>query len=59
MIIDLEQIQNLVFQKLSLIISHLQPDPECKEYFGHSFRLDQISIKFRKAKLPQTKSDYL
>ncbi|MDF2552316.1 MAG: hypothetical protein K0R77_1591 [Chryseobacterium sp.] len=55
MITELGQLQNLVFSKLSLIISNLLQDPECEEYFGHSFRLDHSSIKFRKAKITPKK----
>lgn len=55
MITELEQLQNSVFSKLGLIISNLEPDCECEEYFGHSFRLDQFSIKFRKAKITPKK----
>lgn len=55
MITEFEQLQNSVFSKLNLIISNLQPDSECEEYFGHSFQLDQFSIKFRKAKITPKK----
>ena len=55
MITGLEQMQNLVFSKLSLIISHLQPDSECADYCGHSFQLNQFNIKFRKAKITSKK----
>lgn len=55
MITELEQLQNSVFSTLNLIISSLQPDPECKEYFGHSFQLNQFGIKFRKAKITPKK----
>lgn len=55
MITELEQLQNSVFSKLSLIISHLQPDPECEDYFGHSFQINHFNIKFRKAKITPKK----
>ncbi|HEX7870118.1 MAG TPA: MepB family protein [Chryseobacterium sp.] len=55
MITELEQLQNSIFSKLNLIISHLQPDSECEEYFGHSFQLNHLSIKFRKAKITPKK----
>lgn len=55
MITELEQLQNSIFSKLNLIISHLQPDSECEEYFGYSFQLNQLSIKFRKAKITPKK----
>ncbi|MCX8523218.1 MepB family protein [Chryseobacterium formosus] len=55
MITELEQLQNSIFSKLNLIISHLRPDSECEEYFGHSFQLNQFSIKFRKAKITPKK----
>ncbi|MCU7616913.1 MepB family protein [Chryseobacterium sp. PBS4-4] len=55
MITELEQLQNSVFSKLSLIISQLQPDSECEDYFGHSFQLNHLSIKFRKAKITPKK----
>ncbi|MCX8534021.1 MepB family protein [Chryseobacterium luquanense] len=55
MITELEQLQNSVFSKFNLIISHLQPDSECEEYFGNSFQLNQFSIKFRKAKITPKK----
>lgn len=55
MITQLEQLQNSVFSKLNVIISHLQPDLECEEYLGHSFQINQLSIKFRKAKITPRK----
>ena len=55
MITELEQLQNSVFTKLSLIISHLQPDSECEDYFGHQFQLNHFNIKFRKAKITPKK----
>lgn len=55
MITEFEQLQNSVFSKLNLIISHLQPDSECEEYFGYSFQLNQFTIKFRKAKITPKK----
>lgn len=55
MITELEQLQNSVFTKLNLIISHLQPDSECEDYFGHQFQLNHFNIKFRKAKITPKK----
>lgn len=55
MITELGQLQNLVFSKFNLIISHLQPDSECEDYFGHSFQLNHFNIKFRKAKITPKK----
>ncbi|CAD7813031.1 hypothetical protein CHRY9390_02598 [Chryseobacterium aquaeductus] len=55
MITEFEQLQNSVFSKLNLIISHLQPDSECDEYFGHQFQLNHFNIKFRKAKITPKK----
>ena len=55
MITQLEQIQNSVFSKLNVIISQIQPDSECEEYFGNNFQLNQFSIKFRKAKITPKK----
>lgn len=55
MITELEQLQNSVFSKLNVIITHLQPDFECEEYFGHNFQLNHHNIKFRKAKITPKK----
>lgn len=55
MITELELLNNSVFSKLNVIISHLLPDLECDEYLGHNFQLDQFSIKFRKAKITPKK----
>lgn len=52
---ELEQLQNSIFSKLNLTISNLQPDSECEDYFGYQFTLNQINIKFRKAKITPKK----
>ena len=55
MIKDLQHLQTSVFSKLQLIISQLEPDPECEKYLGHNFQINQINIKFRKAKITPKK----
>lgn len=52
---ELEQLQNSIFSKLNLLISNLQPDSECEDYFGYQFTLNQTNIKFRKAKITPKK----
>ncbi|MDH6254242.1 hypothetical protein M2347_003969 [Chryseobacterium sp. H1D6B] len=56
MIKELIPIQSSVFTKLGFPISHLHPDLECEEYFGYNFQLNQLFIKFRKAKITPKKT---
>lgn len=55
MIAPLEKLQELLFSNLSLVISNLHQEQECKEYFGCNFQLNFSQIKFRKAKVTPTK----
>jgi len=55
MIAPLEKLQELLFSNLSLVISNLHQEQECKEYFGCNFQLNSFQIKFRKAKVTPTK----
>lgn len=52
----LSTIDKTIFQPLGLKLSDLETDPECKEYSGHSFRLNDVDIKFRTAKITPTKT---
>lgn len=55
MIKELEQVQNSIFSKLSLLILNLKPDSECEDYLGYDFTLHNTNIKFRKAKITPKK----
>ena len=52
---SIEKLQNSLFSNLGLSISNLQKEPECEEYFGFNFQLNNFQIKFRKAKITPTK----
>lgn len=46
----------MIFHPLDLRLSDLAIDPECKEYYGHHFKLNDVDIKFRTAKITPTKT---
>lgn len=56
MIEELKQIENSVLKAREYKIQHLIEDKECKEYFGYNFQLNQLKIKFRKAKITPKKA---
>ncbi|RFS26495.1 hypothetical protein DVR12_01520 [Chitinophaga silvatica] len=51
----LSRIDNSIFQVNNLKISNLIEDLECEEYFGFNFQLENLQIKFRKAKITPKK----
>ena len=55
MITELEQLQNSIFSKLNVVISHLKPDSECEDYLGYNFQINHLNFKFRKAKITPKK----
>jgi len=44
-----------LFHKLNLNFSNIQSDVECEEYFGYNFQIENLNIKFRKAKITPKK----
>ncbi|WP_426278456.1 MepB family protein [Chryseobacterium sp. S-02] len=56
MIKEIEIIHNTIFQKSGLHVSRIVTDSECEEYLGYNFTLNQLSIKFRKAKITPKKA---
>ncbi|MCD9855296.1 MepB family protein [Epilithonimonas sp. JDS] len=55
MIKEIAALNDLVFRPLNLEISELTPDPECEDYLGFNFKINQTKIKFRKSKLTPKK----
>ncbi|MFY1045745.1 MepB family protein [Chryseobacterium sp. GP-SGM7] len=55
MITPIEKLQKLLFSHLNAVITNLQKEPECEDYFGFNFQLNNYQIKFRKAKITPTK----
>lgn len=56
MIKEIEILHHSVFSLLNLQLSDLTKDSECEEYSGYNFKLNQFSIKFRKAKVTPKKT---
>lgn len=52
----LNRIARSVFERLNLNLSDINADPECEAYSGSNFRLNERTIKFRKAKVTPKKS---
>ncbi|MCS3532113.1 MepB family protein [Chryseobacterium sp. JUb7] len=50
------EILHSVISLLNLQLSDLNKDSECEEYSGYNFKLNQFSIKFRKAKVTPKKT---
>ena len=55
MIKIIQQFEEIVLKPLQLSISNLEKDAECDEYFGYNFESNQLSFKFRKAKITPKK----
>lgn len=55
MTIDLRQIEYLFSKLTNRKITAFVIDNECAEYFGCSFKLDELQIKFRQAKITPKK----
>jgi hypothetical protein len=51
MIVELRRIENATLEEFTEIIK----DQECEEYFGYNFKIGQLKIKFRKAKITPKK----
>lgn len=58
MIKEIELIRHTIFDRLGLHITDLDKDAECEDYSGYNFRLGQLSIKFRKAKITPKKTGH-
>lgn len=56
MIEELNRIENLIFKLSGQKITNQVVDQECEEYLGLNFNIDQLNIKFRKAKLTPKKT---
>jgi len=52
----LQRLQDLVFSHFNLYITDIEKDLECEEYSGFNFVVNNIQIKFRKAKITPTKT---
>ncbi|MCT2564198.1 MepB family protein [Chryseobacterium herbae] len=53
---NLEHVDELIFQPLGLKLLHTEEDREAKDYFGCSFTLNRLHVKFRTAKITPTKT---
>ena len=53
---ELELIDKLVFKTCGFELKNIEIELESKEYFAHTFRLDDTNIKFRTAKITPTKT---
>src|SRR6187402_3036778 len=51
MIVELRRIENVISEEFTELIK----DQECEEYFGYNFKIEQLKIKFRKAKITPKK----
>ncbi len=55
MIEELKRIENSILKVNEQRIANLTNDQECDEYFGFDFQINQLKIKFRKAKITPKK----
>lgn len=53
---ELQLIENLFFQCFNQKITDYSQDLECEEYCGCNFKINQLNIKFRKAKVTPKKT---
>lgn len=51
----IQQFEEQILKRLNLSISNLEKDAECEEYIGSNFNVNQLLIKFRKAKITPKK----
>ena len=56
MVEELSRIENLILKLNRQKITNQVVDQECEEYLGLNFNIDQLSIKFRKAKITPKKT---
>ena len=49
------QFEAQFLRKLNLIISKLEKDAECEEYFGYNIYVNKVRFKFRKSKITPKK----
>lgn len=52
---EIEQINNSIFKLCGFELSNLIPETESQEYFACNFQLNEINVKFRKAKITPKK----
>ncbi|MBE8721170.1 MepB family protein [Sphingobacterium pedocola] len=52
---ELRILQQILFEPLGLSVNALEADQEAEEYSGFNFRLDRLSVKYRKAKITPKK----
>ena len=55
MINELNRVENLLFEQISLKISNVIEDEESQDYFGYNFQTNKLNFKFRKAKITPKK----
>ncbi|WP_413533807.1 MepB family protein [Empedobacter brevis] len=55
MIEIIKKFEDYILKSKNLSISNLEKDVECDEYFGYNFNVNELSIKFRKAKITPKK----
>ncbi|WP_413511248.1 MepB family protein [Myroides odoratus] len=53
---ELKQIETRLHQHLGLQLSTGTQDKECADYLGYNYQVDQLAIKFRKAKITPKKA---
>ncbi len=53
---ELCKLENTLLKNIDFKISVITQDAECEEYFGYNFRLQQLNIKYRKAKVTPKKN---
>ena len=53
---ELRKLENTLLKNIDFEISAITQDTECEEYFGYNFRLQQLNIKYRKAKVTPKKN---
>lgn len=55
MVESLKRIENTILKNNNQEIKNLTIDQECEEYFGADFQVNELNVKFRKAKITPKK----
>jgi hypothetical protein len=55
MISEIKTLETKILKPLNLAISDIIQDLECEDYFGFNIKINQLNIKFRKAKITPNK----
>ena len=53
---ELQKLENRLLKNIDLKISAITQDTDCEEYSGYNFQLQQLNIKYRKAKVTPKKN---